>query len=395
MVTVVGQQKPVHNAPTGDEHWMRLALVHARQAASQGEVPVGAIVVDPSGQLLASGHNSPIGTHDPTGHAELVALRAAANVLGNYRLTGCTLYVTLEPCAMCSGAMLHARLARVVFGAPDAKTGAAGSVLNLFALPSLNHQTQLQGGVLAEACAHELKTFFATRRHNPNPLREDALRTPTQRFAQLPPLPGTSQWVSQLPALGGLRLHFLDEAPLAHAGAVQAVVCLHSADGWGWQYRHVLPALVAQGVRVVVPDLIGFGHSDKPKKEHTHTLAWHAQVLVELLHHLGVQQVLLLLPADGGMNALGRHFQAAWQHARPQGWVGTALCSTPEPEPEPSNAPFPDNGFRAALRAFACFEPSAPPSNAVFLAGDLSAQAGGEWVVSHVVQALNALGTHA
>ena len=146
-----------------DIDFMQLALAQATEAAQVGEVPVGAVVVQ-GGQVIATGRNAPIAGHDPTAHAEIAALRAAAKVLGNYRLPECTLYVTLEPCAMCSGAMLHARLKRVVFGASDAKTGAAGSVINLFDQPQLNHQTALQGGVLADECAALLKSFFSQRR---------------------------------------------------------------------------------------------------------------------------------------------------------------------------------------------------------------------------------------
>jgi tRNA(adenine34) deaminase len=128
-----------------------------------GEVPVGALIVK-EGQVIATGFNQPIGNHDPTAHAEIMALRAAATILGNYRLPGCEMYVTLEPCAMCAGAMLHARLARVVFGASDPKTGACGSVLNLFEQERLNHHTELTAGVMAEECGTLLKEFFAERR---------------------------------------------------------------------------------------------------------------------------------------------------------------------------------------------------------------------------------------
>jgi tRNA(adenine34) deaminase len=114
--------------------------------------------------VVATGFNQPIGTHDPTAHAEIMALRAAASILGNYRLPGCELYVTLEPCAMCSGAMMHARLARVVYGAHDPKTGACGSVVNLFEQEKLNHHTEVVGGILAEECGGLLKEFFAERR---------------------------------------------------------------------------------------------------------------------------------------------------------------------------------------------------------------------------------------
>lgn len=146
-----------------DAIFMRQALDQARNAWTLGEVPVGAVVVK-DGAVIATGFNQPIGTHDPTAHAEIMALRAAASILGNYRLPGCELFVTLEPCAMCSGAMMHARLARVVFGAPDPKTGACGSVVNLFEQNQLNHHTQFVGGVLADECSALLKDFFAERR---------------------------------------------------------------------------------------------------------------------------------------------------------------------------------------------------------------------------------------
>lgn len=146
-----------------DQQFMLQALEQARHAWDLGEVPVGAVVVK-DGVVIARGYNQPIGKHDPTAHAEIVALRAAAEALGNYRLPGCELYVTLEPCVMCSGAMMHARLARVVYGAPDPKTGAGGSVLNLFEQEQLNHHTAIEGGVLADTCGGMLKDFFAARR---------------------------------------------------------------------------------------------------------------------------------------------------------------------------------------------------------------------------------------
>jgi tRNA(adenine34) deaminase len=146
-----------------DAHFMQLALAQARAGALAGEVPVGAVVVK-NGEVIASAHNAPLGRKDPTAHAEVNALRLAAQVLGNYRLDGCTLYVTLEPCAMCSGAAMHARLSRLVFGAPEPKTGAAGSVLNLFENAQLNHHTQVIGGVLDAECVQELQAFFEMRR---------------------------------------------------------------------------------------------------------------------------------------------------------------------------------------------------------------------------------------
>lgn len=146
-----------------DAVFMQQAISQAHNAWALGEVPVGAVVVK-DGEVIATGFNQPIGTHDPTAHAEIMALRAAASILGNYRLPGCELFVTLEPCAMCSGAMMHARLARVVYGAPDPKTGACGSIVDLFAQERLNHHTEVIGGILAEECGNLLRAFFAERR---------------------------------------------------------------------------------------------------------------------------------------------------------------------------------------------------------------------------------------
>lgn len=146
-----------------DEQFMREALDLARQAESCGEVPVGAVVVK-DGRVVGVGFNQPIGQQDPTAHAEIAALRDAASRLGNYRLPGCELFVTLEPCTMCAGAIMHARIARVVFGARDPKTGAGGSILNLFSEPRLNHHTEVVDGVLDEECGAMLSEFFARRR---------------------------------------------------------------------------------------------------------------------------------------------------------------------------------------------------------------------------------------
>ena len=142
---------------------MQRALELAREAAAEGEVPVGAVVVR-DGQLLGAGRNAPIGRHDPAGHAEILALRAAGAAAGNYRLPGATLYVTLEPCPMCAGAMVHARIARVVYAAADPKSGAAGSVMDLVRSPHLNHRCEVAGGVMAEPAGELLRAFFRSRR---------------------------------------------------------------------------------------------------------------------------------------------------------------------------------------------------------------------------------------
>lgn len=146
-----------------DERWMREAVVIARAAAARGEVPVGAIVVRDNA-IIGRGGNQPIAADDPTAHAEIVALRQAAGLVGNYRLPHCSLYVTLEPCVMCAGAIMHARIARVVFGAHDPKTGACGSVVDLFSERRLNHHATITSGVLADECATLLSSFFAERR---------------------------------------------------------------------------------------------------------------------------------------------------------------------------------------------------------------------------------------
>lgn len=142
---------------------MQRALDLARAAAARGEVPVGAVVVR-GGEMVGEGANCPMGAHDPTAHAEIVALRSAGKALADYRLAGSTLYVTLEPCIMCAAAIVHARLQRVVFGAWDPKAGAAGSIIDVFTLPQLNHRVDVFGGVLADECAAVLQGFFARRR---------------------------------------------------------------------------------------------------------------------------------------------------------------------------------------------------------------------------------------
>ena len=148
---------------SSDEEFMTAALVLAHAASRAGEVPVGAVIVK-AGSIIGTGSNAPISRHDPSAHAEIQAIRAAASALGNYRLAGCTLFATLEPCAMCAGAIMHARISRLVFGAHDPKTGACGSVVDLFAEERLNHHTMVEAGLMSRECGELLTSFFRERR---------------------------------------------------------------------------------------------------------------------------------------------------------------------------------------------------------------------------------------
>ena len=304
------------------EHWMRYALELARRAAAEGEVPVGAVVVK-DGQVVGEGANAPVSSHDPSAHAEVIALRAAAQKLGNYRLDGCTLYVTLEPCTMCSGAMLHARVDTVVYGAAEPKTGAAGSVLNVFGYSEINHQTTVVRGVLAEECAAVLAQFFQQRRaqHKAvaranHPLKDTALRNPDSAFADLSDWPYAPQWRSDLPALGGLRMAVVDEGP---RDAPLIWLCLHGAASWGYAFRHLVAPWLQAGHRVVLPDLLGFGRSDQPKRDKAHTAQWHIQVVHELVQDLDLHHVVLVGEGDGARLGM------ALAHAMPQRFVGAWL----------------------------------------------------------------------
>lgn len=375
---------------------MRQALALARQAAQAGEVPVGAVLVH-RGEIIATGHNAPIISNDPTAHAEIAALRSAAERLGNYRLEDCELYVTLEPCPMCAGALLHARLKRVVFGAADPKTGVAGSVLDLFAYRRLNHQTQVRAGVLAEECGALLQDFFQGKRDQQRrlsqPVREDAVRTPEERFRDLPGYSWAPHYVSDLSALAGLRLHYLDEGP---RDAPLTWLCLHGNPSWSYLYRKMIPVFLAAGHRVVAPDLIGFGKSDKPKKEAAHSFSWHRQVLLEFIERLDLSRVVLVVQDWGGLLGLTLPMAApqryhgllvmntllatgdvpltpgflAWRDMcakKPDYDVGRLLArgnpQLGEAECAAYNAPFPDRGHRAALRAFPAMVPETPAAD--------------------------------
>lgn len=298
---------------------------------------------------------------------------------------------------MCSGALLNARLRRVVFGAAEPKTGSAGSVINLFEQAQLNHQTWVQGGVLAEQSRVLMQDFFRQRRTvqreesaQRHPLRDDALRTPDSRFKDLPAYPWQPHYVNDLPALGGLRMHYLDEQGCCgdkEEGSARQLtyLCLHGHTGWSYEFRHLIPSLVQAGHRVIAPDLIGFGKSDKPKKTDFHTFSRHRQILLELVERLDLKNMVLVVPAQSGRLGLTLPMVGPWRYQNvrildakratcdlplsagyllwqemgvPTPDVGQSFGATQGPVrmcPEDSvacDAPFPDRGHRAALRAF-------------------------------------------
>jgi tRNA(adenine34) deaminase len=390
-----------------DFAFMRQALAQACKAEAAGEVPVGAVVVR-SGKVIAVGCNAPFESHDPTSHAEIVALRAAAQALGNYRLDDCELYVTLEPCAMCSGAMLHARLKRVVYGAPDPKTGAAGSVVNLFTEPRLNHRTQVLGGVMASESGALLQRFFRRRRVEKrekarldHPLRDDALRTPDSAFTGLPDYPWEPRYTSALPALGGLRLHYLDEGEAGLAG--KTFLCLHGTPGWSYLYRKMIPIFVAAGHRVLAPDLVGFGKSDKPKRDSFHSFSVHRQILLDLVEQLDLENIVLVVQGWGGLLGLTLPLAAARRYdgllvmntmlatgdaplpaglatcremcKKNPGFDIAKMIRSAEPQLSPQagaayDAPFPAPGYRAALRAFPAMLPETPAADGAAISSE-------------------------
>ena len=392
---------PDAHALLDDAHYLQLALQQAQLAAQAGEVPVGAVVVSPAGDILGTGYNRTISNHDPSAHAEIQALRAAAQVCANHRLEGCTLYVTLEPCAMCSGALLHARLARVVYAVADPKTGAAGSVLDLFAQSTLNHQTLCQifapqdetGSDLRKQCAAILQTFFQQRRQAHSDLRqqplhaalrEDALRLPPEHFAHIAPLQALRPWSQfvllndpEQPAGTPWRMHVIDTAP--HDRQRPAVLLLHGYASYSLLWAQIIHPLHVAGWRVMAPDLIGHGQSDKPKKAQRHQLAWHAALLRQWLAQAQFAQHThrAVVLHDSALHLLP-HLEAASAVAHPAGTLFThTLCLQPEPNApwrqkcqsrprfdldahwalDPSeaanrywSAPWPDAGHRAALQ---------------------------------------------
>ena len=377
---------------------MRLALAEAAKAGAQGEVPVGAVVVC-AGEVIGTGYNDPVASHDPSAHAEMRALRAAASHLGNYRLPACELYVTLEPCAMCSGAILHARLKKVIFGAHDPKTGAAGSVVNLFAVPGLNHHTEAVGGVLADQCGAMLKEFFAARRRSQREesTMPDILRTPDERFADLPDYPFAPHYLGDLKGYQGLRIHYLDEGP---QDATKVFLCLHGQPTWSYLYRRMIPLFTAAGHRVVAPDLAGFGRSDKPVSDATYTYTFHREMLKNLVQRLDLKNIVLVVQDWGGllgltlpmdmperfagllvMNTafatgdapLGQGFLdwRAWNNKNPDMAVGTLMgraCKhLTAAETAAYDAPFPDATFKGGVRRFPNLVPDHPDAEGAAL----------------------------
>jgi tRNA(adenine34) deaminase len=282
---------------------MQQALELAQLASCHNEVPVGAVIVK-NGEVIAKGFNLCIQNSDPTAHAEIVAIRQATALLQNYRLEDCELYVTLEPCCMCAGAILNSRIKRVVYGASDLKAGAAGSVIDLFENPTFNHQTAITKGVLNEESVTLLQNFFQEKRlvqskvAQSTKLREDFLRLPTTLYTEFidkNQLANFSHFDHQLSSLNGARLHYLDSGitnsqPDLHGqksililpGLMQASDCLLEIFHY---YKNL-------GIRVLLIDLIGMGFSDKPKKlKHESFKAmenFHLQYLDELLRHLKI-----------------------------------------------------------------------------------------------------------
>ena len=337
--------------------FLQWALAQARAAQALGEVPVGAVLVHQD-QVIAVGHNRCIMDHDASAHAEVVVLRQAGQALGNYRLQDCDLYVTLEPCAMCAGAMAHARLRRVVYGLKDPRAGAAGSVLNVLQDSGISHQVAASDAqALAEVpaslrreLAQLLPHFFQAKRQAQSalalPLRPDALRTPAAAFANLA-LPAPSHYSQNLPALAGLRLHYFDSGAPAGLSTYPTYLCLHHGSNWSIAFSDFF-AQHANQARVLAPDLIGFGMSDKLKKSSAYSLDWHAQVLCEWMDYWAQEQALdleavqlvLQTPAHPLLPALLA--RAPYLAARAPQIIAPAKNAY-------CDLPYPDQGHKAAL----------------------------------------------
>lgn len=405
---------------TTDLEWMAFALELAKQAGDMGEVPVGAVIVR-DGVAIGKGCNGPVDRKDPTAHAELLALRDAAHNIGNYRLENCTLYVTLEPCTMCAGAILNSRISRVVYGASEPRTGAAGSVHNVFELAAINHHTSIEGGLLADQSSQLLQEFFKPKRVNLQPLREDALRPRDEWFEDLTDYPWRAHYIADLPTLNGLRLHYLDEGVAANNPDQLTYLCLHGNPAWSYLYRKMIPSFMANGHRVVAPDLIGFGKSDKFKKSHQHSFDFHRQVLLELIERLNLKNVVLVVQDWGGILGL------TLPMAKPHRYVGLLVMNTtlttgevplsdgflkwrswckdnPDfdvgklfargnkhmspAETQAYNAPFKDKGHRAALHAF----PPMVPEHLNSPGAETSRQAAAFWRHDWQGQTMMAIG---
>lgn len=333
--------------PADDAHFMREALAEAKRGAGQGEVPVGAVVVH-QGQIIARAHNAPISGHDPTAHAEMQALRQAAQHQGNYRLEDCTLYVTLEPCAMCSGAILHARLQRVVYGAPEPRTGAAGSVIHLFDSP-LNHQTQVTAGVLADEAAGLMQDFFARRRDaqqkNKIPLKDDALRCDDPSLAS-----AWSRYAQDWPSLHGWRLHWLDNRLDG-----SAVLYLSDADHWSVAYAHILKEAAQRHQHAFALDWLGLGLSDKPKKEAVYNAQLHAHVLMDFLRQHPVHELRASRTEAARLQPILLALQALLDASTttPPAAIPTVVwIEPPRMDAALASAPYPDRGHEAGRRAW-------------------------------------------
>jgi len=301
---------------------MALAIRQAFEAEQAGEVPVGAVVVK-DGVVVAVGRNRTIEFNDPSAHAEVIALREAARVLGTHRLPGVELFVTLEPCAMCSGAVFHGRLQRVVFGAHDPKTGCAGSVTNLFSVPELNHHTRVIGGVLANECTALLRDFFGKTRHSKRngyiPTREDVVRTPIECFSKVEP---DSRQSFYFLSSEGFRLHYRDVRANHER---EAILCLHDLPFWSRQIDPWISSLQLTNRRLILPDLLGCGLSDKPKKASWHQAKNHAMLLRELLNELG------LIPSH--VMGIGAGSSVGLELIEAEGWCNTTLIRVLTSEP--------------------------------------------------------------